>query len=63
MDRVWLDNIVLILLGLGLFGLLAAILQTLGLKNHPYVSPVHDRLIACHTHAQTAEPLPLNASA
>jgi hypothetical protein len=33
-----LHNIVLILLGLVLFGVLAAILETLGLKNHPYVA-------------------------
>jgi len=33
-----LHNIVLILLGLVLFGVLAAIFETLGLKNHPYVA-------------------------
>ena len=36
--RPMLHNIALILLGLILFGLLAAILETLGLKNHPYVA-------------------------
>jgi hypothetical protein len=33
-----LHNVVLILLGLVLFGVLATILETLGLKNHPYVA-------------------------
>jgi len=33
-----LHNVVLILLGLVLFGLLATILETLGLKNHPYLA-------------------------
>jgi uncharacterized membrane protein len=33
-----LHSIALILLGLILFGVLAAILETLGLKNHPYMA-------------------------
>ena len=33
-----LHNIVLILLGLILFGVLTTILETLGLKNRPYVA-------------------------
>jgi hypothetical protein len=33
-----LHNILLILLGLVLFGVVAAILETLGLQNHPYVA-------------------------
>jgi hypothetical protein len=33
-----LHNIILILLGLLLFGVLAAIFETLDLKNHPYVA-------------------------
>jgi hypothetical protein len=36
--RPMVHNIILILLGLVLFGVLAAILETLGLKNHPYVA-------------------------
>jgi hypothetical protein len=36
--RPMLHNIVLILLGLVLFGVLAAIFETLGLKNHPFVA-------------------------
>jgi hypothetical protein len=36
--RPMLHNIAPILLGLTLFGLLAAILGTPGLKNHPYVA-------------------------
>ena len=40
-----LHNIVLILLGLALFGVLATILETLGLKNHPYVARTLSALI------------------
>jgi hypothetical protein len=48
-----LHNIVLILLGLVLFGVLAAILETLGLKNHPYVARLFPRLLSPWEHTST----------
>jgi hypothetical protein len=50
-------NIVLILLGLVLFGVLAVILETLGLKNHPYVASIGCSKTSAPARSGTTPPL------